>query len=296
MENNGNIAVGSKQPQKLNLKNDLIFKAFFGKKGNEKFLIDFLNGLLKIEIKEIEVKEEVNLLQLARDEKGGRLDIQAKLDNGSIVNIEMQMRDEKNIIERSTIYSSKVISKELKKGQHYEEIPKVIMINILNFNIFKYKEYVSESMLVLKNHREYEISELIKYYYIELPKYRETKTDMSDKLNQWLALIDDTDWGKIEMAEKNNKTIKSALDEMEYLTGDEEIQRLAELKEKWEMDWNSSMNNAKKEGEEEGERKEKIRTAKNLLKENVEVQIILKVTGLTKKEIEELKEQLLTEN
>lgn len=119
---------------------------------------------------------------------------------------------------------------------------------------------------------------------------------MSDKLNQWLALIDDTDWGKIEMAEKNNKTIKSALDEMEYLTGDEEIQRLAELKEKWEMDWNSSMNNAKKEGEEEGERKEKIRTAKNLLKENVEVQIILKVTGLTKKEIEELKEQLLTEN
>lgn len=91
---------------------------------------------------------------------------------------------------------------------------------------------------------------------------------MSDKLNQWLALIDDTDWGKIEMAEKNNKTIKSALDEMEYLIGDEEIQRLAELKEKLEMDWNSSMNNAKKEGIEEGTKEIAIR----MLKKNIPIE------------------------
>lgn len=61
------------------------------------------------------------------------------------------------------------------------------------------------------------------------------------------------------MAEKNNKTIKSALDEMEYLTGDEEIQILAELKEKWEMDWNSSMDNVKKEGEKERKRLELLK-------------------------------------
>ena len=33
------------------------------------------------------------------------------------------------------------------------------------------------------------------------------------------------------MAEEKNKTIKSALDDMEYLTGDAEIKRLAELRE-----------------------------------------------------------------
>ena len=64
-----------KESRKLNLKNDVIFKAFFGKKGNEKYLIDFLTGLLKINIKEIEIKEEVNLLKLTNDEKGGRLDL-----------------------------------------------------------------------------------------------------------------------------------------------------------------------------------------------------------------------------
>ena len=54
----------TKIKKKLNLKNDIIFKAFFSRKGNEKYLIDFLNAILKIEITKIQVKEEVNLEQL----------------------------------------------------------------------------------------------------------------------------------------------------------------------------------------------------------------------------------------
>ncbi len=273
------------EKKKFNLKNDVIFKAFFGKKGNEKYLIDFLTGLLKISIKEIEIKEEVNLLKLANDEKGGRLDLQARLDNGNIVNIEMQIKNEHDIIERSTIYASKVVSKELKAGQNYIETQKVIMVNILNFNIFKYKEYVSESMLVLKEHREYEISDLVKYYYIELPKYRKAKADMDDKLNQWLAIIDDTDGGKIEMAEKKNEKIKSALDDMEYLTGDEELQRLAELRESSAIDRGLAMSYARKQGIKENQ----IETARKLLKKNVSIDIILEVTGLTKEELDRIK-------
>ena len=280
------------QTKKYNLKNDVIFKAFFGKKGNEQFLIDFLTGLLKINIKEIEIKEEVNLLQLTRDEKGGRLDLQARLDNGSIVNIEIQVKDENNMIERSIVYGSKVVSKELKRGMDYEDAQKVILVNILNYEIFAYQEYVSESMLVLKDHRNYEISDMIKYYYIELPKYRKEKTNMNDKLNQWLALIDDTDRGKIEMAKKKKKKIKSALDEMTYLTGDEEVQRLAELHEKWEMDWNSSMNRARKEGMEKGITKgikqNQKETAIKMLQKGINIKTIMELTGLTEEEIKKL--------
>ncbi len=63
----------------LNLKNDIIFKAFFSRKGNEKFLIEFLEALLKIKIKKIAIKEEVNLEKLFAEEKGGRLDLNGKL-------------------------------------------------------------------------------------------------------------------------------------------------------------------------------------------------------------------------
>ena len=161
------------------------------------------------------------------------------------------------------------------------------MVNILNFNIFKYKEYVSESMLVLKEHREYEISDLVKYYYIELPKYRKAKADMNNKLDQWLAVIDDTDWGKIEMAEEKNKTIKSALDDMEYLTGDAEIKRLAELRESSRIDKWFAMNYGRKQGE----NKAKIETAKKLLEMNIAMDIIIKATGLTQEELEKIKKE-----
>ena len=161
------------------------------------------------------------------------------------------------------------------------------MVNILNFNIFKYKEYVSESMLVLKEHREHEISDLVKYYYIELPKYRKAKADMNNKLDQWLAVIDDTDGGKIEMAEEKNKTIKSALDDMEYLTGDAEIKRLAELRESSRIDKWFAMNYGRKQGE----NKAKIETAKKLLEMNIAMDIIIKATGLTQEELEKIKKE-----
>lgn len=39
----------------LNLKNDIVFKAFFSKKGNEKYLKSFLESLLDEKIEEIEI-------------------------------------------------------------------------------------------------------------------------------------------------------------------------------------------------------------------------------------------------
>ena len=44
-----------KEEKRLNLKNDVLFKTFFSRKGNEKFLLDFLSGILKIEINKIKV-------------------------------------------------------------------------------------------------------------------------------------------------------------------------------------------------------------------------------------------------
>ena len=106
-------------------------------------------------------------------------------------------------------------------------------------------------------------------------------------------LIDDTDWGKIEMAEKKNEKIKSALDDMEYLTGDEELQRLAELRESSVIDRGLAMSYARKQGIKEGEKigikENQIETARKLLKKNVSIDIILEVTGLTKEELEKIK-------
>ena len=166
------------------------------------------------------------------------------------------------------------------------------MINILDYELLEFDEYVSETAIVLKEHREYEALKNMKWYFIELPKFRRSKPDMEDKLNQWLAVIDNEDRGLIEMAEEKNETLKEAKREMEYLTGDEEVKRINELREKWEHDRVSELNYTKEQAIKEGEKQAKLDTAKNMLKDNIKVETISKYTGLSKEEVEELKKEI----
>ena len=271
-----------------NLKNDIIFQAFFARKGNEQFLIDFLNALLKMDIKSIEIREEVNLERLSKEEKGGRLDLQARLGDGTIVSIEMQMKDEGNFKERTTMYAGKVESREVEKGTKYEDISQIIMINILGFNMLDVEDYISETAIVLDKHRDYEVLTGIKWYFIELPKFREAKPDMNEKVNQWLAFIDDNNKELVDMAEDKNETLKKARIEMNYLTGDAEVRRLAELREKWEMDRINAISYATKVGKEEGIKEGIIKTAKKLLKMGMTIEQVMEATGLKKEEIEKI--------
>lgn len=65
-------------------------------------------------------------------------------------------------------------------------------------------------MQVQDEHRDFKVNSISQTYYIELPKFRESKHDMNNKLAQWLAVIDDKDKEAIEMAEKKNKVLKDA--------------------------------------------------------------------------------------
>lgn len=82
----------------------------------------------------------------------------------------------------------------------------------------------------------------------------------------------------------NNKYVKKAEEELEYLTGDEEARRLAYLREKAIRD----EANAVSQGERKGKKEEKIAIAKKMLAEKLDIDIIMRVTELTKEEIKNL--------
>ena len=163
-----------------------------------------------------------------------------------------------------------------------------------------FEEYISETEIVLKEHRDYEMLKNMKWYFIELPKFRNAKVDMDDKLNQWLAFIDDYKGEKARMAEEKNEVIKKARVEMNYLTGEEAERRLQWLREKWEMDYNSDMGQARREGIKEGKKKglkegrqqEKIEIVKKLLKTGMKVKEIAKIVDLKEEEIEKIQKDI----
>lgn len=78
---------------------------------------------------------------------------------------------------------------------------------------------------MLDKHREYEVTDDIEWYFIELPKFRKQEPSMDSKINQWLATIDDENKEMVKMAETKNKTLQKAREKINYLTGDEETRR-----------------------------------------------------------------------
>ena len=94
----------------------------------------------------------------------------------------------------------------------------------------------------------------------------------------------------------DNKYVKKAEKELEYLGGDEETRRLAELREKAIRDELAAIAQARDEGKSEGfslgknegESQNTIKIAKKMLEKQIDIALIMEITGLTKEEIEKL--------
>ncbi len=304
---------------KLTMKDDIVFKAFFSR--NEKYLKSFLSAILGENIQIKRVMHDARLEQLSKEMKYGILDLEVELEDGEIVNVEMQLKDNRNIEKRTTFYASKKIVEQLEPKENYEELNKVIVIAILDYTLTNLPEYVTETVRVTRNHKEYELNNLVKYYYIELEKFRKERPNMKEKVNQWLAFIDMERGDILEMAKKENQEIKEAVKDYEVLTGDAEVKRLAELRLMSKLEENSALATARakgteeglkqgkeeglkqgkeeglkqgkeeglKQGKEEGKKEERQQIARNLLSMEIETEKIMEATGLAKEEIENIK-------
>lgn len=295
--------------ERLVMKDDIMFKAFFSKKGSEKFLKDFLSAILGKETKIKKVIHDSQLEQLAREAKYGILDLDVELESGEIINIEMQLRNYNNIEERTTFYASKKISEQLGPNENYENLKKVIIIAILDYNLTELPEYLTKTIRVDNKYRECELNNIVTYYYIELKKFRYQNPDMKEPINQWLAFIDMEREDLLEMAKKNSKLIKEAYGEYEVLTGDNEIKRIAEIRLMSKLEEQAALSTARKkgteqgmqeglkqgkeeglkQGKEEGLKQEKRKIAKKLIELNFPIEQIEYITGLKKEDIEKIK-------
>ena len=211
--------------------NDVIFKNLFSAKRNEDLLVDFLESILQIKIKKIEAQKEVEPEIHNIEEKQGRLDIKVTVNNELIVDIEMQNIDYEDTEKRAVFYAGSLIRDSLKPKEDYENIKDIAVIWILDYELNENEEYFTETITVDKKYCKYEIIKGVKYYFIELPKFRRKVTNrLETNLENWLAFIDYKRRDLIEMAMSQNEKIKRANEEYEYLTGDEAVKRREELR------------------------------------------------------------------
>ena len=118
--------------------NNFFFYKIFGEKGDEVQLLGFINAVLEKQENEkfisVEILENTSFQAEIMGGKSCVLDVRAQLQNGSMVNIEVQLRDNHNMNKRSLFYLSKEFTKRLRSGEDYIELQDVIAINIVDFD------------------------------------------------------------------------------------------------------------------------------------------------------------------
>jgi predicted transposase/invertase (TIGR01784 family) len=82
--------------------------------------------------------------------------------------------------------------------------------------------------------------------------------------------------------------IKKAEEKLTYLSLNDEMRRMYELREKFLRDSITQIEGAKEEGRKEGEKEKAKEIAKNLLQEGFSVEKVQKLTGLDEEEIKAL--------
>ena len=281
----------NKKIELLKPKYDVVFQALFGE-NKENITQSLISDILGEEIEIIDIKADDTIIREFPSEKSGRLDLKTRFKDGTICQIEMQMSDDKDIIKRILYYWSRTYSKQLKQGEHYKDLKKTIGIVITNYEVKELEgieNLDSKWQIKCDKNDKRILTEDLELRIIEIPKAEKIlNKDRYNKIAQWLLFLDNPNTERVEEIMKENEEVKKANTVLYQMSEDEKLQRLAELREKWDLDERSALGHAKDDGIEEGEKKAKIEIAKKLKEEKISIEVIVKTTGLTKEEIEKI--------
>ena len=197
----------------------------------------------------------------------------------------MQVVDRKDIEKRMLFYWSKMYDSSIREGEDYTKLRKSIAILISDYeleNLKEIKKYITKWNIREEEYQKIVLTEVMEIYIIELPKFKKYKEKTNNStLNSWIKFIESPE--VIDMNEKNEeiKKAKNVLDKHERY--------LAELRQKYIMDQKAIEGAGYDKGIKVGIEQEKVNIAKKLLKQKIDINVIIEATGLTKEEIEKLK-------
>ena len=269
----------------LNPKIDFVFKKIFGSEEHPGVLIAFLNAVLKTNVPIVDVEIKNTDIEKAHiEDKFSRLDAKAKTSNKEIINIEIQLKNEYNMIQRSLYYWSKLYEEQLGDGDRYDKLCRTVCINILDFKYLKNDRFHNRYRLKEIETNE-ELTDIQEIHFIEIPKLNKLNSEeVVDMLEAWIEFLRDPESEVVRKLEMTNKEIREAKDTLYKLSRNEKERELYFLREKSIKDEISVLANA----EEMGIQKEKVETVLRLNSIGLDVSQIAVGAGITVEEVESI--------
>lgn len=221
----------SSGPLVVPMTNDYLFRALLQQ--NNRVLKGLICSLLRLSEEEVLTAEITNPIELGTSltDKTFILDVKVSLNNLAIINLELQVINQHNWVERSLSYLCRSFD-TLQAGQNYLNAKPVIQIGLLNYTLFpEHPEfYGSYQLLNVKNNSLY--SDKLRLSVLDLTQIDlATEEDKSCQLDLWARLFKATTWEEINMLAQENEAIKEAAGTVYQLTQEERIRMECEARE-----------------------------------------------------------------
>jgi predicted transposase/invertase (TIGR01784 family) len=273
----------------LNPFTDFGFKKIFGEEASKPLLIDFLNALLhqSDKIVDLSFKNNEQLGQTDLDRKA-IYDIYCENEKGEKFIVELQKAKQNYFKERTIYYSTFPIREQAEKGEWNYNLKAIYCIGILDFTFDDYETEPEKSEVVhtikLKNQHGKTFYDKLTFIYLEMPNFKQTETELETRLDKWLYFIKHLEDFQTIPTIIADEVFSQAFEKAELAKfGQAELANY-ENSLKIYRDLKGVIDSAFDEGKLEG----KLETAKSAKLMGLKVEDIIKLTGLTKEEIERL--------
>ncbi len=276
----------------INPKTDYAFKKIFGSEQSKNILISFLNALIYEGNSTIEDLEIINPNLPPRVEglKDTYLDVKAKLNDGTIIIIEMQVLNVQSFGERVLFNAAKTYAFQLQRGEGYRMLKPVIALTLTDFEMFPQRDHFTSRFVYREVsdgsfYRENDIELL----FVELPKFTKEQAQLETITDKWIYFI---------KYARSLTGIPENMDDTPELHQAFEIANQANLSpdelddfERREMfiyDQQGAVNLGREEGREEGKKEEQRAIAEKLLA-RLDDEAIAEITGLSLETVRDLR-------
>ncbi len=274
----------------ISLLTDFGFKRIFGTDLNKDLLINFLNSLFNGEevIKDVKYLNSENVGDVFTERKA-IFDVYCENEQGEKFIVEMQNAYQIFFKDRSLFYSTFPIREQAPKGSDWNFcLKKVYVVALLNFKMSDEAFDASDTIHTIalmdtKTNKVFNAKLMFKY--VEVGRFDKTDEELTSLSDKWMFVLKN-------LSRLNNRPSSLREKIFSRLFDAAAIARFTpiELREyedslKAYRDIKNSLDTAEAKGREEGINIANLAIAKRMLSDGMDMELVLKYTGLTEKQI-----------
>ena len=269
---------------------DAIFKAIVANEQDTRLLDYILSDILEEKVHVIEfIPTELKIRR--KLERVKVTDLIVKASNGKHILVELNSNFSSSTKLRNLSYYTSYYSQIIEKGYEYFEELDTVLINL---NKDSKDSLAKRNYLITCVEDKSIYTNTFRIINVNLVKYKELWYDDCIKGNKehiHLVMLN-ANMEEMEELGKKDKVVKEFEERMLTLTKDGVVLNHLSYEEDQEKLRRSEISEARNEGISEGITEGINKTAINMLKDNMPIDVIMKYTSLTKKAIEKLKQKI----